>query len=154
MSAESQIRPHAVLFACTMNAVRSPMAAALMRHMFGKSTYIASAGVKKGEPDGFVIEVMDEMGLDVKKHRPHTMEELEDLEGFNFDLIITLSPEAHHKALDYTRTQSVEVEYWPTFDPSLEQGSREQRINAYRMVRDQLMRRIKQRFSWSAAPSG
>jgi protein-tyrosine-phosphatase len=89
---------------------------------------------------------MDEIGIDIHTHRPMTFEELEDLEGLNFDLIVTLSPEAHHKALELTRTLAAEVEYWPTADPTAIEGSREQRLDAYRAVRDQLLARIRARF--------
>src|SRR5207244_5672088 len=119
----------------------------LFKHLFGHVAYVNSAGVRKGETDPFAIAAMDEIGLDIAKHRPMTFEELEDLEGLNFDLIVTLSPEAHHKALELTRTLAAEVEYWPTVDPTAIEGSREQRMNAYRDVRDQLLRRIRERFS-------
>jgi len=144
-------RPQAVLFACGLNSVRSPMAAALFRHMFGRTTYVGSAGVRRGELDPFAVAAMDEIGLDIAKHRPMTFEELEDWEGLNFDLIVTLAPEAHHKAIDLTRTVAAEVEYWPTPDPTIQEGSREQRLDAYRAVRDQLMRRIRDRFAAAAA---
>ena len=140
-------RPQAVLFACGLNSVRSPMAAALFRHMFGRSAYVGSAGVRRGELDAFAVAAMEEIGLDIAKHRPMTFEELEDWEGLNFDLIVTLAPEAHHKALDLTRTIAADVEYWPTPDPTIAEGSREQRLDAYRAVRDQLARRIKERFA-------
>jgi protein-tyrosine-phosphatase len=150
----SDERPGAVLFACSMNAIRSPMAEALMRWWAGKTTYVASAGARKGERDGFAAEVMDELGLDIAKHRPKTFEELEDLEGFNFDLVVALSPDAHHRALELTRTQAVDVEYWPTMDPSIEQGSRDQRLDAYRAVRDDLLARIRRRFPRRPSVSG
>lgn len=143
--------PGAVLFLCSMNTVRSPMAAALLRYVAGKRLYVASAGVRKGEPDGFSAAVMEELGLDISRHRAQTIEELEDLEGFNFDLLVSLSPEAHHKALEFTRMLAVEVEYWPTHDPSLESGGRERILEAYRAVRDQLLKRIRQRFPLSPA---
>lgn len=139
--------PQAVLFACGMNQVRSPMAAALMKHFFGKTVFVESAGVRKGEHDPFVDAVMDELGIDTSRAKPKTLEELEEWEGLNFDLVVTLAPEAHHKALDLTRTLDMEVEYWPTADPTIAQGSREQRLDAYRAVRDQLMARIRKRFS-------
>jgi protein-tyrosine-phosphatase len=139
-------RPQAVLFACGLNSVRSPMAAALLRQMLGTKLYVRSAGVRKGELDPFAAAAMEEIGIDIKAHRPITFEELEDLEGLNFDLIVTLSPEAHHKALELTRTLALDVEYWPTADPTAIEGSREQRINAYRDVRDQLLQRIRTRF--------
>ena len=144
---QPRVRPQAVLFACGLNAVRSPMAAALCKHLFGADTYVASAGVRRGELDPFAVAVMDELGHDISRHKPMTFEELEDWEGLNFDLIITLSPEAHHKALELTRTVAAEVEYWPTPDPTDAEGSREQRIEAYRTVRDQLLARIRARFA-------
>ncbi len=134
-----------VLFMCAMNAVRSPMAEALAKHFFGKSIYVQSAGARKGEVDGFASEVLDEIGIDLSRHAPKTVDELEEWEGLNFDLIISLSPEAHHRALELTRTLAAEVEYWPTMDPTLVQGAREQRLDAYRDVRDGLIRRIKER---------
>ncbi len=139
--------PLAVLFACGLNAVRSPIAAGLFAQMFGRTVYVGSAGVRKAELDPFAVAVMAEIGIDISRHKPITFEELEDLEGLNFDLIITLSPEAHHRALELTRTTSVEVEYWPTPDPTGIEGSREQRLDAYREVRDQLLQRLRQRFS-------
>ena len=141
--------PQSILFACTQNAVRSPMAEAIGRFLFGKRAYIASAGLKRGEPDGFAISVMDEIGMDISRHRPRTFEDLEDS---NFDLIVTLSPEAHHKALDFTRSIAVDVEYWPTFDATAIHGSRNQKLEAYRSVREALLLRLKKRFDWR--PSG
>ena len=98
------LKPHAVLFACGLNAIRSPMAAALFRQLFGRSAYVGSAGVRKGELDPFAVAAMDEVGLDIHKHRPMTFEELEEWEGLNFDVIVTLSPEAHHQAANSSST--------------------------------------------------
>ena len=142
----SATQPLAVLFACGLNSVRSPMAAALFAQMLGRTIYVGSAGVRKGELDPFAVAVMAEIGIDISRHKPITFEELEDLEGLNFDLIVTLSPEAHHRALELTHTNAVEVEYWPTVDPTDVEGSREQRLDAYRAVRDQLLKRIRERF--------
>jgi protein-tyrosine-phosphatase len=139
-------RPQAVLFACGLNSVRSPMAAGLFRHLIGSGVYVASAGVRKGELDPFAVAVMEEAGQDISRHKPMTFEELDDWEGLNFDLIVTLSPEAHHKAVDLTRRIAAEIEYWPTPDPTDAEGSREQRLGAYREVRDQLQARILARF--------
>jgi protein-tyrosine-phosphatase len=144
--AERPSRPHAVLFACGMNAVRSPMAAGLFGQMFGKSVYVGSCGVQKGELDPFAVAVLDEIGIDIARHKPVTFEELEELEGLSFDLIVTLSPPAHHKALELTHSIAADVEYWPTVDPTGIEGSREQKLDAYRAVRDQLIARIGERF--------
>jgi protein-tyrosine-phosphatase len=140
------MKPQAVLFACGLNAVRSPMAAGLFRQIVGRGTYVASTGVRKGELDPFSVAALEELGIDIGKHQPMTFEELEDWEGLNFDLIVTLSPEAHHKALELTRTLAAEVEYWPTIDPTAVEGSREQRLAAYREMRDHLIERIRGRF--------
>jgi protein-tyrosine-phosphatase len=134
-------RPQSVLFACTLNTVRSPMAEAIARHYFGREIYFASAGIKRGEPDPFAFAAMEEIGVDMSRHKPHTFEDLEDS---NFDLIITLSPEAHHKALEFTRAMAVNVVYWPTPDATATQGSREAILSAYREVRERLTARIKQ----------
>ena len=141
--------PQAVLFACNFNAIRSPMAAAILRYLFGKRVYVQSAGVRAGETDPFAAAVMDEIGIDMTRHKPRSIEDLEDT---SFDLIVTLAPEAHHKALELTRTMAVDVEYWPTMDPSAAAGSREQILQAYRAVRDQLFERIKARFGKGTAP--
>ena len=133
----------AVLFACTLNAVRSPMAAAMLRHLTRGRLYIESAGVKAGDLDPLAVEAMAEIGLEIGKHKPRRFEDLED---GSFDLVITLSPEAQHKAVELTRTHATEVEYWPTMDPTAVEGSREQRLDAYRMVRDKLLARLKDRF--------
>jgi protein-tyrosine-phosphatase len=145
-ASERRSRHHAVLFACGMNAVRSPMAAGLFYQMFGKTIYVGSAGVQRGELDPFAVAVLEEIGVDIARHKPVTFEELDELEGLSFDLIVTLSPPAHHKALELTRTVAADVEYWPIVDPTAIEGSREQRLEAYREVRDQLMARIRERF--------
>ncbi len=132
-----------MLFACTLNAVRSPMAEAILKHLRGKTIYVDSVGLKPSETDGFAIAVMDELGFDISKHKPKTFDQLEDS---SFDLIITLSPEAHHKALEWSRHMAAEVEYWPTFDATIVEGDRERRLEAYREVRDQIMKRIRERF--------
>ena len=138
----------AVLIACTLNAVRSPMAAAILRHLAGQKIYVESAGVRAGELDPLAVAAMEEIGLEIGRHRPRCFEDLED---GSFDLVITLSPEAQHKAVELTRTAATRVEYWPTLDPTAVEGSREQRLVAYRLVRDQLMERLKQRFLTRAA---
>ncbi|MBV8447973.1 MAG: low molecular weight phosphatase family protein [Hyphomicrobiales bacterium] len=135
-----------MLFICSRNAVRSPIAEAIAKHFFGRSLYVRSAGVLEGDNDPFTVTVLDEIGIDAAQHKPQTIEELDDWEGLNFDLAVTLSPEAHHRALELTRTLSIDVEYWPTPDPTLEIGSRERVLDAYRGIRDGLEKRIMARF--------
>lgn len=150
MAPGAQQQPSSVLFVCSMNAVRSPMAEALMKYLFPGRIYVQSAGVRPGETDPLTTAVMDEVGLDLSRHRPRSFDEIDDA---SFDLIITLAPEAHHWALELTRTMAADVEYWPTLDPSLVEGNREQQLDAYRAIRDQLMQKIKRRFDWRGGPS-
>jgi len=142
--------PAAVLFACSNNMVRSVMAEALMKHLLGHKVFVDSVGVRAAEEaDPFVASVMDELGIDVSRHRAKSFDDLEDS---SFDLIVSLSPEAQHSAVEMTRTMACDVEFWPTFDATIIEGSREQRLDAYRQVRDELVRRIKARFSMDLKP--
>jgi protein-tyrosine-phosphatase len=141
--------PGSVLFCCTMNALRSPMAEAILKHLHGRQIYVDSAGVRAAPLDEFAVVVMDELGMDITKHKAKTFDDLED---GSFDLVVSLSPEAQHRAVEMTRTMAADVEFWNTFDPSLVEGSRETRLDAYRQVRDQLMKRILQRFPLPGAP--
>ena len=119
------------------------MAAALLDHHCGGRLYVDSAGVRTHELDGFAVAVMDELGIDISHHQPKAFEDLEDT---SFDLVISLSPEAQHSAVELTRTMDCAVEYWAVFDPTLIEGDREARLAAYRDVRDHLLDRIRQRF--------
>lgn len=141
--------PGAVLFACTENSIRSPIAEAILKHLLGHRIYVDSAGIHAGEVDGFAIAVLDELGIDLSRHRSKTFEDLQDS---SFDLIVSLSPEAQHAAVEMTRTMACDVEFWNTFDPSLTEGNREVQLQAYRDVRDQLMKRIRGRFPEDLKP--
>jgi protein-tyrosine-phosphatase len=147
-------RPGAVLFACSFNRVRSPMAEALLKRLTGTEIYVDSCGLKTLPVDEddenaahcvdpFVVTVMAELGCDVADHRAKTFDELEDN---SFDLVISLTPQAQHRAVELARGRAIDIEYWPTLDPTLIGGSREARLTAYRQVRDALAQRISQRF--------
>jgi protein-tyrosine-phosphatase len=135
--------PSSVLFACTFNSIRSPMAEGLMKNFHGRHVYVDSVGVRAAEIDPFAVTVMDEIGIDLSRHRAKTFEELEDT---SFDLVVSLSPEAQHSAVELTRAMACEVEFWPVLDPTAIEGSREEMLTAYRLVRDHLRRRILERF--------
>jgi len=142
--------PGAVLFACSHNAIRSPMAEAIMKHYYGHRVFVDSCGVRPGERDEFIIEVLHEIGVDVSKHKAKSFDDLVDS---SFDLVISLSPEAHHKAMELTRTMAIEVVYWPTMDPSASVGSREQILDGYRGCRDHLIKRTRERFGDTGLPN-
>ena len=147
--------PGAVLFACNFNRVRSPMAEALLKMAFGTRIYVDSVGLKREpgekEVDPFAAAVIDEIGGDLHGFRPKIFDDLED---GSFDLVISLTPEAQHRAVELARGAAVDIEYWPTLDPTLAEGSREQRLEAYRQVRDQLARRIRDRFGKASTFGG
>ena len=141
---QKQALPKSLLFVCGKNAIRSPMAELLARKALPPNIYVASAGVMRGERDPFVDAVLQEEGLSLDNRQPRGLEELAD--GY-FDLIVTLTPLAHHTVLERMRGFSVDVEYWPTPDPTLVTGSRDQIIAAYRDVRDRLKQQIARRFN-------
>ena len=141
--------PGSVLFACTHNAIRSPMAEAVMKYLHGGQIYVQSVGVRPTEVDPFVVAVLDEIGIDLSRHRARSFDELED---DYFDLVISLSPEAQHRAVELTRTSSCEIEFWPVLDPSFTEGTREMKLDAYRTLRDDLLARLIRRFPPRGAP--
>ena len=141
--------PGSVLFACSQNAIRSPMAENIMRYFHGRKVFVQSAGVRASELDPFAVAVMDEIGIDLSRHRPRTFEQLDD---DYFDVVISLSPEAQHRAVEMTRNNHCELKFWHMPDPSVVEGSRELRLDAYRALRDLLMRRIREEFPLEGAP--
>lgn len=141
--------PGSVLFACSQNAIRSPMAENILRFLHGRRIFVQSAGVRSGEVDPFAIEVMDEIGIDISRHRSRSFEQLDD---DYFDLVISLSPEAQHRAVELTRHSHCELKFWHMPDPSVIEGSRETRLDAYRSLRDLLMRRIRAEFPTIGSP--
>ena len=147
---EASPLPKSILFLCGMNAIRSPMAEAIARQALPKSVFVASAGVRSGARDPFVDAVLAEKGLALGDRQP---QRLDDMEDAYFDLIVTLAPEAHHAALELTRSMAVEVEYWPTADPSGATGSREHIMDAYRDVYERIAARIAARFGPCGTPN-
>jgi protein-tyrosine-phosphatase len=141
--------PGSVLFACSQNAIRSPMAENILRFLHGRRIFVQSAGVRASEIDPFAIEAMDEIGIDIARHRSRSIDQLDD---DYFDLVISLSPEAQHRAVELTRTSSCQIEFWPVPDPSLVDGSREVQLDAYRALRDDLLTRLRYRFPPRGAP--
>ncbi len=138
--------PGAILFACNLNRVRSPMAAGLMRRLFGAGVYVDSCGLRPDparEPDPFVLSAMDEVGVDLTSHHAKTFDDLED---GSFDVVISLTPEAHHRAIEMARRRAVDIVYWPTPDPTWVSGSRDVMLGAYRDLRERLEANIRERF--------
>lgn len=142
-SPQSPMPPSSVLFLCGENALRSPMAESIAKHLYGDQIYADSAGVRAGDVDALAIGVMDEIGIDLSNHIP---KQIDDLMDTSFELIISLTPEAQHKAVELTRSSAADLLYWPMPDPSVEEGNRDRMLAAYRELRDILMARIIDRF--------
>ena len=142
--------PASLLFACSENSIRSPMAEALAKRLYGQAAYIDSVGVRASEVDSFAAAALDELGIDVHRHHAKTFD---DVDPSSFDLIVTLSPEAHHRALEFARNTATEVEYWPGPDATAVEGSRASRLQAYRQVRDLILGRLKERFGVPSGPT-
>ncbi len=142
--------PASVLFACNQNSVRSPMAEALTKRFFGHRIYVELVGVRASEVNPMSVAVLDEIGVDLKAHKSRSFTDLEDL---SFDLVISLTPEAHHQAANLTRSMACDIEYWPTSDPTLVEGNRETRLAAFRELRDTLEKKIMQRFGTGPSPN-
>ena len=142
--------PSSLLFACSENSVRSPMAEALAKRLYGQAVYVDSVGVRASEVDGFAVTALDELDIDVHRHHAKTFG---DVDPASFELIVSVSPVAHHRALEFSRGTATEVEYWPMPDPSAVEGSREMRLDAYRHTRDQVLARLKARFGIPITPT-
>jgi protein-tyrosine-phosphatase len=135
--------PASVLYVCSMNRVRSPMAAGLTRKLYGDAFQVESSGLLASEEvDPLAAMVMQEIGVDLFDHCPRPMD---DIDPARFDAVVALSPDAR-SAVEPLAAEGVEIDYWPVSDPTLEEGSREQRLEAYRHTRRELEARITARF--------
>jgi protein-tyrosine-phosphatase len=143
MSDAAKAPPRSILFCCTLNAVRSPMAEGLAKAMLPKSIYVDSAGLSTQTLDGFAVAAMQEIGIDI---RDHNTQSFNDIRADEFELIVALSPESFARARELARAVAVDVVHWPISDPTGETGTREQRMQAYRAVRDTIRSEIRKHF--------
>ncbi|MSO73318.1 MAG: arsenate reductase ArsC [Rhodospirillaceae bacterium] len=140
------ILPSSVLFCCTMNEIRSPMAEGIMKRFHGNQVFVDSVGVRPGSLDPLMVAAMSEIGVDMSRHRPKKFDNLADE---SFDMAIAVSTEAKHAAADLTRYMHCDLRLWNIVDPSMTEGSREARLAAYRQTRDQLQQKILELFPHS-----
>ncbi|WP_147107436.1 low molecular weight phosphatase family protein [Tateyamaria sp. syn59] len=141
--------PQSILFCCDHNAVRSPMAEGIMKKFYGTGTYVQSVGVKNDmEIDGFSIAVCQELGVELSRHRSRSFDEMEDWgdDLSSFDLVVALSPASQRRALELTRYFHLDVEYWPILDPTGLGETREAKLESYRAARDQIIKRLTDRW--------
>ncbi len=131
-----------VLFVCNQNAVRSPMAEALLKRHSKRRVFVESAGLIAGTLDPFSVSALKEEGIDISAHKALT---LADVDLSAFDLVIALTQEAHSQLTKCTPADTM-IEFWATPDPSDTEGNRSQIMESYRLVRDHLEVRIADRF--------
>lgn len=137
--------PRSIVFACNLNTIRSPMAEGLARKRGGLAVRAASCGVwEGGYLDPFMVQVMQEAGVDMGRHTPRTFEEVSD---WGIDLLVTLTPESRDRAAPIARAEGVETVFWPAPDPTLAGDTRDARLEAYRSVRDALDTRVSALFA-------
>ena len=129
----------AILFACNINAVRSAMAEAMIKVTYPGKIFADSCGVSPGNPDGFAIAVMEEIGINMNTHQPKSFDELDS--AF-YDVIISFSPEAHEAAVALTQSIDCETLYWPVDNLANLTGSRDERLRAYRHVRNMIQDKL------------
>ena len=125
------------------------MAEGLMKLHVRSRIYVQSVGVASDRDiDGFSIAVCEEVGVELIRHKVRSFKELEewgeDLHGY--DLIVALSPTAESIARKNTFNAAVDVEFWDITDPTSIGETREDKLIAYRDVRDDILNRIKARF--------
>ena len=133
------MKKHRVLILCTGNCVRSQMAEGLLRHFGGSSYEVHSAGSR---PNGYVsplaIEAMHEIGLDISSHRSKSISEFE---GARFDTVITVCDSAAEECPVFPG--SPERIHWSIWDPGAATGTRDEKLAAFRRVRDDLASRLR-----------
>jgi arsenate reductase len=120
-----------VLFICTANAARSPMAEGLVRSKCGDRFEVFSAGTLKSRVSTRAIRVMQERGIDISHHRSKTLDEMS---GMTFDLSVTLCDRASQICPVVSCAKKTIHYGFP--DPRLTPGGEEERIEGYRHVRD------------------
>lgn len=128
-----------VLILCTGNCVRSQMAEGLLRHLGGDAFEVHSAGSR---PNGYVsplaIEAMREIGIDISAHRSKSVSEFARQ---HFDTVITVCDSAAEECPVFPGAP--ERIHWSIWDPSAAIGSREEKLAAFRQVRDELASRLR-----------
>ena len=138
-----------VLFCCNYNSVRSPMAEGIFKKFIGRKIFVQSAGVFDTlEIDGFTVKVCNEINVKLSKHRVRSLREMEKAGGFigSFDLIIPLTRQSSEEAHKYSTYSSVMIEDWIVEEPLKDENNIKQTIGAYRITRDIIIDKIKERF--------
>lgn len=138
------VKPN-VLFLCTGNSVRSQMAEALLRKYGGDHFEVYSAGIEPKGINPYTIQVMDEIGIDIRGQRSKGSKEYMGRMFFRY--LITVCAEADENCPQALWAQSGTKLAWPFDDPAAVEGAEEDKLAKFREVRDQIESKIK---SWVA----
>ena len=126
-----------VLILCTGNSARSQMAEGLLRSMAGDRLSVASAGVAPSQVRPEAIEAMREIGIDISEQRSKSIDEFT---GEEFDYVITVCDNANEQCPVFPgKTKRI---HWSFEDPTAVTGEWDQRLEAFRKVRDQIEERL------------
>jgi len=128
-----------VLILCTANSARSQMAEGLLRHDAGDRFDVESAGTRATEVRPEAVAVMKEIGIDISSHRSKAVEEFARQ---NFDHVITVCDNARESCPIYPgHTNRLHHSFE---DPAAVHGSEEERLGAFRRVRDEIRSYLRQ----------
>jgi arsenate reductase (thioredoxin) len=126
-----------VLILCTGNSARSQMAEALLRHVGGTQYEVFSAGTKPVGVNPLAIEAMREKGIDISKQRSKSVAEFA---GQEFAMVITVCDNAAEECPVFPGAP--QRAHWSLSDPAAVSGTLQEKLGAFRKVRDELERRI------------
>lgn len=130
-----------VLFICTHNSARSQMAEGIMNALFGDKFIAFSAGTDPKGVNPLAIEVLKEMGIDISHHRSKSIEEFR---GESFDYVVTVCDNAKENCPFFPGGKK--YIHRGFFDPASVEGTYEEKLNAFRKVRDEILNWIKTYF--------
>ena len=136
-------KPKSVLFVCTLNSIRSPMAEGLMKQRYSSDIYIQSCGLEAGEFNDLMVAVMKEKGIDMSAHSSRTLESLSDT---SFDVAIAFTEDVAGALKAVFDDSDTDIELWPTPDPTADAMDVRAMMNNFRAVRDTIEARIVRKF--------
>ncbi len=135
--------PASVLFVCTLNSIRSPMAEGMMKARFGDRVYVQSCGLEAGEVSDLMVAVMREKSLDMQNHKSKTLAEMSDT---SFDVAIAFNTDAESALRAFFDDSDTQIECWPTPDPTAGAMDVRAMMDNFRAVRDVIEMRIDKKF--------
>lgn len=128
-----------VLILCTGNSARSQMAEGLLRYDGGSKFEVKSAGVEPSFVRPLAIKAMEEIGIDISRHRSKSIDEFNERE---FDYVITVCDNAKEKCPIFPR-KTTHI-HWSFDDPADAKGNEEEQLKVFRRVRDEIREKLRE----------